>query len=597
MLASAEDDGMEPPIRTERGQELHERVPPHMWCITRQDLVHFESTVRQAWLRGEIPDNQFQPNKFHHDPDIGPNIHQVNEHFIKPITRHSGGMSYALMLHPSGLPCDLFVTHCWAEGIFEFCRKCLSAWPKGRKHLWCCFTANPQNANIAELLMGSVMQSPFAKALRHAKHMLVIPNRHCSIYLRLWCVLEAKLAIEHGLEITLPSAVPRTKLAIAMGQVLACWVPAMAYSIRITMLYYTQQYVHWAVATVVPLLCSLFVRFRPKSTLLVRACAQAVFLGLWGGIPYYVLFQSTQDPYRRLVVAGLVLGLFTVGGQWTFEQLKQAVLQNESDQLTFTSVVKATCSSSFDEVRLRAAISGQEDEIDGMISTLRAVGTYNEAVRDDCAKGFDPAQGRRLDISNAALMCFFSGFCLTLVEVRASSPLGYWYKQAPGAVTIAAVFLPGSLLILSASFRPGVRSTVFALRCIWFCSWGLAAALLAVDVIHRGTHQLSRRMCYVLYAWCTHSELFVVVALLTLGQNGTRGVVRMLSGHRHWLVAVTSLCFGVLWGLYSSLSRGHTYSCAIQWTTEIAVLMALWIAIWVAVARRLTFVSKQKLLK
>ena len=59
----------------------------------------------------------------------------MNEHFIKPVTAKAGGMSYALMLHPAGLECDLFVTHAWAEGVFEFVDKCRRAWPKGAKHL------------------------------------------------------------------------------------------------------------------------------------------------------------------------------------------------------------------------------------------------------------------------------------------------------------------------------------------------------------------------------------------------------------------------------------------------------------------------------
>ena len=31
---------------------------------------------------------------------------KVNQHFVKPVTWAAGGMSYALMKHPAGLPCQ-----------------------------------------------------------------------------------------------------------------------------------------------------------------------------------------------------------------------------------------------------------------------------------------------------------------------------------------------------------------------------------------------------------------------------------------------------------------------------------------------------------
>ena len=39
------------------------------------------------------------------------------------VTAAAGGMSYALMLHPQGLKADVFITHGWAEGVFEFVDK------------------------------------------------------------------------------------------------------------------------------------------------------------------------------------------------------------------------------------------------------------------------------------------------------------------------------------------------------------------------------------------------------------------------------------------------------------------------------------------
>eukprot|EP00434_Breviolum_minutum_P007847 symbB.v1.2.006923.t2/scaffold400.1/size211454/2 len=58
-----------------------------------------------------------------HDTTIGPSMYTVTEQYIKPVTAAAGDVSWALMKHPQGLPCDVFITHAWSEGIFEFVDK------------------------------------------------------------------------------------------------------------------------------------------------------------------------------------------------------------------------------------------------------------------------------------------------------------------------------------------------------------------------------------------------------------------------------------------------------------------------------------------
>ena len=50
-------------------------------------------------------------------------MYTVTEQYIKPVTAAAGDVSWALMKHPQGLPCDVFITHAWSEGIFEFVDK------------------------------------------------------------------------------------------------------------------------------------------------------------------------------------------------------------------------------------------------------------------------------------------------------------------------------------------------------------------------------------------------------------------------------------------------------------------------------------------
>ena len=115
---------------------------------------------------------------------IGPSIYTVNAQHIMPVTEQAGKISWALMRHPDGLDCHLFISHAWQEGVFEFLSKVLHSWPRQAHHAWCCMLANPQNLDIAALLQ-SPRSSPFAQAIRASIFVLVVPNRRSSIYTRL----------------------------------------------------------------------------------------------------------------------------------------------------------------------------------------------------------------------------------------------------------------------------------------------------------------------------------------------------------------------------------------------------------------------------
>lgn len=188
---------------------LHESVPPDRWCVTWKNLEYLRKEVKDALLKEEIHPNDRDPFQ-RYDRIYGPSIYTVTEQHIKPVTRDAGKMSWALMLNPRGLGCDLFISHAWAEGIFEFLRKVRHSWPRGARHAWCCMLANPQNLNIGALLQ-SPSSSPFALALHSANVVLVVPNRHCSIYTRLWCAYEGYLAQEAGKPILVArtSSLPR----------------------------------------------------------------------------------------------------------------------------------------------------------------------------------------------------------------------------------------------------------------------------------------------------------------------------------------------------------------------------------------------------
>eukprot|EP00928_Gymnodinium_smaydae_P053178 TRINITY_DN37228_c0_g1_i1.p1 TRINITY_DN37228_c0_g1~~TRINITY_DN37228_c0_g1_i1.p1 ORF type:complete len:763 (-),score=78.68 TRINITY_DN37228_c0_g1_i1:12-2246(-) len=185
------------------GEELHRRIPAERWCVTRQDLFDLRRRVQQGLARKEIVPTDLDPFQDEDVERVGPSVYTVVAQLVKPVTDAAGRMSWALMCHEEGLPCDLFVTHAWVEGIFEFIDKVTSSWPFRHRGAYICFLSNPQNLDINHLIC-KPEDSPFAKCLHVARTMLVAPNRKVSIYTRMWCVYEAFVA--YNLNMTIVTA-------------------------------------------------------------------------------------------------------------------------------------------------------------------------------------------------------------------------------------------------------------------------------------------------------------------------------------------------------------------------------------------------------
>lgn len=206
------------------GEKLHGEIPPSMWCVTRADLRALRRAVRQSVRDGSVYPTA-RDNFSTSDTTIGPSLYTVVEQYIKPSTESSGA-SWALGRHPRGLACDVFVTHAWAEGLYEFVDKVLASWPIGARSAWICALSMPQHLNIAELLE-MPKKSPFEEALASAMHILVVPNRSCSVYARLWCVYEAFLAQQQGKLVRMAIRRDSRGLALAaLGVAVSCAVGA-----------------------------------------------------------------------------------------------------------------------------------------------------------------------------------------------------------------------------------------------------------------------------------------------------------------------------------------------------------------------------------
>jgi len=412
---------------------LHRKIEPSRWCITRSDLDAFELDVLELWSKGGIPENPYHPNARHCDPNFGPNIHEVNEHYIKPCTLGAGGMSWALMRNPKGLKCDVFVTHCWMEGVFEFTSKVRLMWPKQAYHLYCCFLSNPQNGNLSELLGEHPMDSPFAKALGSCSHFLVLPNETVSIYSRLWCVFEAHLAIQSGLPIVLPTKPLKRSVVLALLPRLLVLLAAFALSGLLW------EPLHlWAGACrqkcLLPRLlrmCLFCASLGGASFVHITSEAVSwtmiVFLGLCMSFAMWHISAKhrcffgtawvTHDEFDYMGVVSLI-PMFALCGAALSPTVRCCIddcLEKEGHQLEFDTVRSATCAAASDERKIRKAIAGSEDAIDESIQLLRAVGRFNPAVKAHIGRGMRLTRVRMGVMATRAVAgcCFW---CLTFFQ-------------------------------------------------------------------------------------------------------------------------------------------------------------------------------------
>eukprot|EP00929_Paragymnodinium_shiwhaense_P100926 TRINITY_DN6361_c0_g5_i1.p1 TRINITY_DN6361_c0_g5~~TRINITY_DN6361_c0_g5_i1.p1 ORF type:complete len:621 (-),score=73.85 TRINITY_DN6361_c0_g5_i1:218-2080(-) len=365
------------------------------WCITKEDLLDFAAQVRQAWMEGQIPQDPDHPNPYHDDPTIGPNIYAVCTHFIKPRTLEAGGVSWALMKHPQGLPCDVFVTHSWYEGVFEFVDKLEGLWPADAKHLYCCFLSNPQHGDISAMLGKSAVKSPFAVALATSRYLLVVPNCQQSIYTRLWCVFEAHLALQLGLQIRLPSRprfhlllvalLPRLLLSLVCGVLQFWYMHLQPDSLQVKAVRVLAAFVVFGSPCLPTTSCKGggFVTWLPF-----------IVLGCHCGVSVRTLMSFRSSPFwYALRVVVFLLILLTLLEQ-SLRGLASRVVANEGGQLEFESVQNASCSYAKDESTIRQALGGHEELLDAAIRTLRAVGYYDKDVSKALRLGI-PAQRLR----------------------------------------------------------------------------------------------------------------------------------------------------------------------------------------------------------
>jgi len=423
-------------------------VDPSRWCITRDDLDYLEREVRAALAKGDIPqqDDSHLPTPGHHDLAIGPSIYQVNEHYIKPVTKASGSMSWALMRNPGGLQCDFFVTHSWNEGIFELISKVRSAWPAGADHVYLSFLAHPQQEDTAAIY--DLSQGPLTVAMATARQMTVVPNHHEPIFGQLRCVYEAHLAIEKAsknpdFEVTLLTPDNRHLLALmtllAVCPVLGGFLCAGAFAPSFG---FVLGPLSWLLAACVacevaeilraPLMEHLATQQRERLSEVAAVCicyAELFVLGAAYALSHwhaaldrdhtghYVFnFLGREFPEDLLFERGEAQACFalffvvTLTGvhRISLELARQAARAGGSN-LQFPSVIDMHRGSPEDmpedDAKYFAVMGNQIEEVDRQIRNLLRLGRFNHSIHLNLAEGISISRLRDSTTTSRGLLC------------------------------------------------------------------------------------------------------------------------------------------------------------------------------------------------
>eukprot|EP00035_Acanthoeca_spectabilis_P023759 m.450816 g.450816 ORF g.450816 m.450816 type:complete len:1817 (-) comp20053_c0_seq1:49-5499(-) len=165
-------------------------VPPHMCGISFEVLK--EVYDEAAALAGEEFENW--------------TMRDINRCIVRPLcAKH--GTSLALVHNPNGLAAEIFVSHAWGESFKHFAECIVATYGSNvrKPTLWICTFALIQSDDPAVIAQqigpadAPLGDAPFARAMKHAREMLIVRNHTVDIYSRLWCVCEVYFAHTYGL--------------------------------------------------------------------------------------------------------------------------------------------------------------------------------------------------------------------------------------------------------------------------------------------------------------------------------------------------------------------------------------------------------------
>ena len=475
------------PCQFQSARDLHRSVPAERWCITRSEFEDFVKEVHRRWESNQIPCSEPR-NSLHWDPGHGPNLYDVNSYVVKPVTLKAGGASYALMKHPEGLECEVFVSHSWHGGIFHLGRGIHAAWPQlyQRHNLYCCLLSNPQNLDLDEFIGGNLAESAFALALQKASHLLVVPNPSNGIYSRLWCVFEAYLGAKWNKIYLLPVVPDRKETCkywfrevgvIMLYGLLAAvpvWWSLEFFDGRSSGLYSWLELIY-RVLSLLALLIVVPCWHHSWSLDMMRAltfigCVFFLMDVYWGSV------ATSRDGYSWVSVflhygwfSNLTLTNASVTVLLVLLKSEKAGFEEQKEMMQFHSLRDSHCSKFEDEQRIRQAIAGAEDEVETAINILLTAGAYTDNLRHSWENGLNIERAGMTDVKTGVLFSMLA-WLITALDLLSDTNVGHlahrrYFGYLCLLYTVSVFVIPLSVWRLE---KQGPDTAVFTLQ-----TWGL----------------------------------------------------------------------------------------------------------------------------
>ncbi|OLP90861.1 RCC1 and BTB domain-containing protein 2 [Symbiodinium microadriaticum] len=120
-------------------------------------------------------------------------VHQV----VCPATASQPNLGYARLLNSERpLLGEAFISHSWDGPFVAFAEAVVEVFSSWKKppNLWISFLALSVHTVVPVRLRAAPQEAPWALALQRAKTVLLVRNRRCDVYKRLWCVFELYIA-------------------------------------------------------------------------------------------------------------------------------------------------------------------------------------------------------------------------------------------------------------------------------------------------------------------------------------------------------------------------------------------------------------------
>jgi len=568
------------------GAVLHSQqgVPPERWCVTKEDLRHFRRCIKDAIRAGVIKPIRIDPATGKGDPfdpadeKVGPSMYNVVNSYIKPLTEEAGNLSWALLRHPGGLKCDIFITHSWAEGAFELTDKVIASWPPGKTAAWCCIFANPQNLDICQMIC-EPRTSPFAKALKCATHMMAVSNSKLSIYTRIWCVYEAYLAYKWDKTIFTAVAPDRPERLWAAARMLMSLAAG-----TLTALALIWWGGHTALSSMLQpfqtphIMCFLGPDVQAIVSVVLACFSQSMLQpGLaWRSINMFgvastsmsvvfILCLAQEGHWALVVMTGpaklllrmllpLLLVFFILS---EVDCLRLARAHREADQLAVYSCV--TGAESSNEEDKRAILSDIGDKVDAVnksIHVLLDAGMSTLGLRSAAELGVDVAGAaeQRLAVGWAGLSkwCLFTVFFCTelgdhnlelLGEARYNRQLPQLYHKAEFYLTACCIVCYAIIWVASGTDKKAfLLSALFKLLVLMTACFPLV--VIVFNCLRKGRCSCAWSRMWESRPWglgSLYAALFSILAVLCAAR-GLSGLARIPCIGRHLAGALAPGC-------------------------------------------------------